>query len=338
MGANHSKNLNTQEISLTSTTKMTLRATALAAFTLVSASAFADFDANIEFDNTYGNNGRGLSQGGRVELNASKKMGSQYFIAGKASYLALKSGSVATDDMWVQLGSQTFDVKLGRFEATNLFQTPGDTIIEVAGSGTVITNQGAPYSGPYAANALRGRTGSNVFQGAATLQLGGGLSFELGVVETKNQVGQANAGTAKGLRPILSYANGPLHVAAGAEAIKYSNGRKETGYGLTGDYDFGGFKLTANLVSGKSDLGYKQSAYGLIAQMGGFTAGLLASAREMPTGTADFKDTTFYTSYAIPFFDIKGATVTPALSVSKGGGSNTAEDSIGARVRVNYAF
>jgi hypothetical protein len=318
--------------------KTAVRATALAAFAMVSASAFADFDANIEFDNTYGNNSRGLSQSGRVELNASKKMGSQYFIAGKASYLALKSGGLATDDMWVQLGNQTVDVKLGRFEATNLFQTPGDTIIEVAGQGAIISNQGAAYSGPYAANALRGRTGGNVFQGAATVQLGGGLSFELGVVETKqNGVGQTNAGTAKGLRPILSYANGPLHVAAGAEAIKYANGRNETGYGLTGDYDFGGFKLTANLTGGKSDLGYKQSAYGLIAQVGGFTAGLLAGAHEMAAGD-DYKVMTFYTSYAIPFFDIKGATVTPALSFSKGSGANTADDSIGAKVRINYAF
>lgn len=312
---------------MTSTTKLALRATALAAFALVSASAFADFDANIEFDNTYGNNDRGLSQSGRVELNASKKMGSQYFIAGRASYLAQKSGGVATDDMWVQLGSQTFDVKLGRFEATNLFQTPGDTIIETAG----------PFS-IYGANTLRGRSGGDVFQGAATLQLGGGLSFELGVFETKTTAaGQTNAGAAKGLRPILSYANGPLHVAAGAEAIKYANGRDETGYGLTGDYDFGGFKLTANITSGKSDMGYKKSGYGLFAQVGGFTAGLMAGNQDMAVGE-DSKVTTFYASYAIPFFDIKGATVTPALSVSKGGGSNNADDSIGAKVRINYAF
>lgn len=344
---------------MTSTTKLALRATALAAFTMVSASAFADFDANIELNNTYQNNGRGLTQDGRVEVNASKKVGTQYFMAGRASLLAKKDGTAGTDDMWAQFGSETADIKLGRFEATNLYETPGDTYVDHADGGANI------YNG----NVLRGRKDSNVFHAAVNVKLGGGLGLEVGVVETKL------AGLAKGVRPILTYANGPLSLAAGFEAITYNgsaavaavagttttgtitvggvtspaifttpatpavaagNSVHRTGFGLTGAYDFGGFSLRANLDSGKNAANDKMTGYGLIAQAGPATFGFLGGRNK----TTDVTISTFYAAYAIAFFDVKGATITPAVSFSKasGAGSTGIADSSGARVRINYAF
>lgn len=300
---------------------------------MVSASAFADFDANIEFDNKIENNARGASQAGRVEFNASKKAGSKYFIAGKASFLAKPDGSVGTDDLWVQMGGDTSDIKLGRFEAYNLFQTPGDVIVEYAG-----------FS-PYQANVLRGRQGgvtivpnsggsygTAVFHAEGTVQLGGGLSFVLSGVSTKG-TGQVN-----GLRPVLSYANGPLHIAAGLEAMQYHTGnmKRETGLGLTGDYNFGDFTLFANYAAVKSDIGVKQNTFALMAKFGQLTVASVFGKGS--TTNADDKVTTFWAAYAIPFFDVKGATVTPAVSFSQGSGTNTAKDSSGASVRVNYAF
>ena len=114
---------------------------ALAALAVAAAgltgNAFAEqtLSANIEFDNTYRDHSRGLSQSGRVELNAIGKVSANYFVAGKASFLALKSGDTKVDDMWVQLGSQTADIKLGRFEATDLFPLGRDTIVEHATRG-----------------------------------------------------------------------------------------------------------------------------------------------------------------------------------------------------------
>ena len=341
----------TQEISLTSITKLALRATALAAFTMVSASAFADFDANIELDSKYQNNDRGASQSGRVELNASKKMGTKYFIAGRASYLSHPSGTADTDDLWAQIGTDMVDIKLGRFEAANLFQTPGDIIVEYAG-----------FS-PYQANVLRGRqgagnNGSAPFHAAVTMQLGGGLSFELSGVSTKS------TNQATGLRPVLNYANGPLHLAVGVESIRYADtavtttvntfdpttfvitststtattkGSRRTGFGLTGDYNFGGFTLYGNYAAGKSDAGLKQSTFALMAGIGNLTLASVFGKAEV-AGAEDAKVTTFWAAYAIPFFDVPNAKITPAVSLSKGSGSNTAKDATGVSVRVNYAF
>jgi hypothetical protein len=197
--------------------------------------------------------------------------------------------------------------------------------------------------------------GSDVFHAAANLKMGGGLGLEVGLVASKN------AGQATGVRPVLTYANGPLNLAAGFESVK-TNGAPavafaaatptsfqvnavaaidsvtRTGFGLTGGYDFGGFILTANVASGKTIANMKQRGYGLIAQAGPATLGVLMGTVDAGAGVADAKVTTVYASYAIPFFDIKGATITPAVSLSKAGGSNTAANDNGVRVRVNYAF
>ena len=61
---------------------------AVAVAALISAPAFAavGFDANVELDTKYQNNGRGASQSGRVELNAfSKTDKGGGFVAGRAS-------------------------------------------------------------------------------------------------------------------------------------------------------------------------------------------------------------------------------------------------------------
>lgn len=329
-----------------------LRATALAAMAMVSAAAFAavDIDANIELDSKVENNGRGAAQTGRVELNGSKKMGSQYFIAGRATYLAHPDGTAGTDDLWAQIGSETADIKLGRFEAANLFQTPGDVLVEYAG-----------FS-PYQANVLRGRqgaygNGNAPFHAAGTLLLGGGFSFELSGVSSKG-------GGPTGIRPVLSYANGPLHLAAGIEAIQYGSvttpgtttlnivgstvvsstsaatvakGTRQTGYGLTGDYNFGGFTLTSNFASGKDTNGLKQTTFALMGAFGNLTVASVFGKAAQATGE-DAKVTTFWAAYAIPFFDVKGATITPAVSFSKGSGANTAANSSGGAVRVHYDF
>ena len=52
----------------------------------------------------------------------------------------------------------------------------------------------------------------------------------------------------------------------------------------------------------------------------GLTGGVILSNTKVP-GAEKFKITTLYAAYAIPFFDIKGATILPAFSYSKAGGS-----------------
>lgn len=307
-----------------------LRTTSLAsaALFLASGALAANLDANIEFDNTYQNNDRGLTQGGRVELNVAGKVSNSYFVAGRASFLAKKDGSVATDDMWVQFGSDRADLKLGRFEAFNLFPLGRDTLVD-----NVAT--------VYQANTLRGRFGNNtvgngIFHAAGTFKAGNGLAVELGVVETRD------GATVKGLRPVISYTTGPFSAAVGIEAIQYAevagSRPSETGIGITAKYNFGSFALNGNFASVKDVAGLKQTSYGLVLSENAFGGGLLHSNNDTGGGV-DGKVTTAYVTYSMPLLDIQGATITPALSYSTGSGAYSGlNDSTGLRVRINYTF
>lgn len=299
----------------------------------VSAAQALDFDANLELDSTYLNNGRGLSQSGRVELNASGKVSNNYFVAGRASFLAKKDGASATDDMWIQFGSSSADLKLGRFEAVDLFRLPRDVIVLYA------TDDGG--SSVYRANVLRGRAGADVFHAAGTVRFGSGMSFELGAIETRSTVGGVPGAAyiaAKGLRPVFTYDQGPLLLRAGLESIKYTDGGEtRTGFGLTGSYNFGAFTLLGNAAANKDAAGNKQTAFAIIGDAKfGLGGGLIFGKTKLPAG--DYKVTTAYAAYTFPLFDIKGASVTPAISLSKASGVNTSNDEKGLRVRFNYTF
>lgn len=312
--------------------KFSVHTLAAAALMAMGGTAFAapTFDANMEFDNTYRSGSavaaadKGLGQSGRVELNASGKAGANMFVAARASFLAKKDGNVGTDDMWIQLGNAGGDLKLGRFEAADLFPLAQDTLINHAGN-------------VYYAGALRGRKGASEFHAAGTLNLGGGLALEVGVVDNKT--------AAKGVRPVLSYSAGALTARVGFESGEYvavgaAAANKFSGVGATVGYNFGGFKLTANVASGERDATTRdgQSAFAVTAAMGGLVVGAIAGKTEAAVG--DDKVRTLYASYNMPLFDIKGATITPALSSSKGtlanGGGESKENSF--RVRLNYAF
>lgn len=317
------------------TTTFALRATAAAALLGLCSTAFAlETSANIELDNTYrtgtltkGTTDEGLTQSGRVEVNMTGKVGSKYFVAGKAAILAQKAGGVATDDMWIQLGSEAGDVKLGRFEGADLFPLAQDTVVNDAAS-------------VYKASQLRGRKGVNVFHAAGTINFAKGVGLEVGLIETKI------VKEVKGVRPVFFVDSGPLSLKLGFEAGKIvGSGAKISGLGVTAGYDFGGFKLTGNLASGKETLTgaatKKGTSFGITGQAGPAAIGFIAGSNDFG-GSPKEKVTTFYASYSLPLFDIKGASVTPAFSVSKakdvGGVAGASLKDTSARLRFNYTF
>jgi len=326
------------------TTRLALTALAAAA---LAATAFAEVNANIEFDNTLQNNSRGLSQGGRVELNAiGKGVGTgNAYVAGKASFLALRNGNTAVDDLWVQLGNDAGDLKLGRFEAADVYRRGRDTIVDVAGSG---------YT--YRANILRGRTGSSgnsPFQAAANVVLGGGLGAELGVIEGKSGAsGAFDASTdgaspyiGKGVRPALYYKgdNGFSAIASiesgkvlTPTATDASATSKLSGFGASVGIPVAGATLTLNGATGKIEGKASRShTAGLTAAVGPIEA-----AFESGKSFNAEKINTVYASYQTGLFDIKGATITPALSYSKvkDAAAGTPDKNTSLRVRFNYAF
>jgi hypothetical protein len=282
------------------------------------------FDANLELDTTYTNKANAsaskaardsdLTMGGRVEVNAGSKLNNgDAFVAARASLLLKKDGSAGTDDMWVQFGNKSGDVKLGRFEAMDLFPLGKDTVVD-------------EINGTYKANALRGRMGSDTFHGALGLNAGAGLRAELGVIFSKD------VGASRGLRPAISYNAGPLTVRAGLESVKTvgSSGSSgsDTGLGLSVGYALAaGSNINVNFAKKEDD-----KAFGVNATFGGLGLGLISGK-----GATDAtKATTFYAAYSMSLFGVKGASVTPALSMSKGGSGQDTRTA--ARVRINYAF
>lgn len=296
---------------------------------LIAAPAFAaiDFSANVELDTTYQNNGRGASQGGRVELNVYTKTDKGGgFVASRVSYMANKSttavvegpfgqypAAVTTvDDMWVQIGNASGDIKLGRFEAADLFPTGKDTIVEF---------QGAPSG--YRANAFRLRTTSA--HAALNLNAGNGIGFELGVMAAAKNIG---------IRPVVSFGMDGFTAKIGFENGKNAAGTKVSGAGITVGTTMAGAGINLSYGSGKttaaaaSSASVKGSSLGLNATMGAAGVGYIMDK----TGSA--KENMFYAAYSLPLFDT-GATITPAASYSKADGE---AKRIGLRVRVNYAF
>lgn len=324
---------------MTQNTKFVLRATTAAALLALGTLAMAaapTIDANIELDSTYNsgsalnaaNNGgvskTGMDQGGRLELNISQKAGTDYFVAGRATLLAKKDGTAGTDDLWAQLGSNSASVKLGRFEAADLFPVPQDTVV----------NHAAPL---YYTNALRGR--SEKFHAAGMFNTGGAVTFELGLIDATDAA--LGSGT-KGVRPVISYASGALSLKAGAEVGKYLSGRNLDGSGFTAGYTANGMGFNLNLAQGKSDAdsNNKMNAIGVNALFGPFFIGYITGKNENGAAAGDTKVDTVHASYNIPIFGVTGASITPAISHStaKNSATGVSQDVDALRVRVHYDF
>jgi hypothetical protein len=286
------------------------------------AQAAVSFDANLELDTTHKNkisapntNARagGIDMGGRVEVNAgAKQANGGAYVTARASLLLQKSGGTATDDMWVQFGNSAADVKLGRFEAMDLFPLGKDTLI---------ADDNGIYTG-YRANNLRGRFGSGIFHGALGVNAGSALRFELGLVETKD------AGAAKGIRPAVTFNAGALTVRGGFESVKVNgvSGTK-TGMGLSAGFALSkDASVNVNYAKKKDD-----KSIGVNATFGPAGFGLIQS-----NGAGALKSTIMYAAYSLPLMGVQGATITPAISYAKVPAGM--DDQLSLRVRINYAF
>lgn len=297
---------------------------AVAALCASAAAAHAQLalDANLELDTTYTSKVNApatnapdsdLSLGGRVEFNVgAKATNGDAFVAARASLLLKKDGDTGVDDMWVQAGNATADVKLGRFEAMDLFPVGKDTVLKYAG-----------YT-PYQANTLRGRKGSDVFHGALGLNAAPGLRVELGMVFSKED------NQAKGFRPAVMYSAGPLTLRAGLESVKVvgSTAGSETGLGLSAGYKLDkDTNINVNFAKKEDD-----KSFGVNATIGAAGIGMVYGKG----ATAAQKATAVYAAYSLPLMGVKGASITPAISFAKGGTGSKGQTA--ARVRINYAF
>ncbi len=316
---------------MTQISKRILRATSVAACIAMAPAAFAaaNVDANIELDSTYnsgsklGSAGTGMEQSGRLELNISQKAGTDYFVTGRATLLAQKGGGAGTDDLWAQLGSNSASVKLGRFEAADLFPIAQDTVVIHAGT-------------VYGTNLLRGR--SEKFHAAGMFTVNSALNFELGLIDATDTA--LGATGVKGTRPVLTFSTGAVTVKLAAEVGKYLSGRNVDGMGFTAGYSANGMAVNLNFAQGKSDAATdnKMTSLAVNGQIGAFAAGVVSAKNDQVGG--DLQVQTVHASYSIPLFGVAGASITPAISHStlKDSVLNKSQDVDAFRVRVHYDF
>lgn len=291
--------------------KFQLKAIAVAALFVSAAAAQAQvqFGANAEFDITKVS-GSSLTNGGRVELNAGARGTSgDAFVEGKGTVLIKTDGDASVDDAWIAAGTKAFDVKLGRFEATDLFPTQ-DTVLEQTG-----------FVG-YRANALRGRVDSKSAHAALSVYAAEGLKLELGVVTSSTE------GKSTGLRPAVSYSAGNISFAAGLESVKVKGkDGSNTGVGLTGAYSLSD-SSKVGLAFAKMEDSKSVGVYGVFgaAKIGAIINDGATSAEH---------STTIYGSYTFPLMNVKGASITPAFSYSK---PESGDAVTALRLRLRYDF
>lgn len=298
----------------------------LAAVAALCASAAAHagvaFDANIETNtdfrqkvSTPGSERDAVSNGGRVELNAVADVAKNgdFYVKSKGTLIVgLASEGVSIDDAWVQAGSSDVDLKLGRFEAMDLFPLGKDVAANIGNVG---------YNG----NTLRGRKSDGRLHAALGLNASSSVRFELGLI-TEKQTGASTFG----VRPVVQFGSGPLTLRAGAEAIQGDNdGPKSTGYALTAGYALS--STTTINVNYASNPDTDKSAFGLNATFGDAGVGLVQGKNKL----TNVDSSAVYAAYTFPLLGVKGASITPALGyyTESGKANDTA-----FRVRLNYGF
>jgi hypothetical protein len=283
-----------------------------------------------------------ISGGDRLLLTLESKTENEegMYAAGKGQALLKTDGTAAVDDAWLELGTSSFSVKLGRFEAEGLFAKGEDVFVIEApgGPGTVETNKS------------RGRTNAGAaikFSPSETMAieiataLGGADDYQETAV---NQVG---------FRPALILSAGALSASVGADyymlmpqdsdldteytalgaggKLEFSLSDTITLGGAFGYLDEEGKDAAGDTVEEETTMSF--SGY-LTMAMGDSTLGV--GAMMTMRDEADDSHLQGFVSYAMPL-PVEGATVKfcPSFASYSNGEDTSA---FGGRVRFEYDF
>ncbi|MEY2894090.1 MAG: hypothetical protein RJA98_3998 [Pseudomonadota bacterium] len=291
--------------------------TAIAAVVIAApAFAAASLDANMELDNTYyAKAADRLQQGGRVEVNiGSKTTVGSGFVAARGTVILPVAGNntngATVDDAWVEGGSDAFSLKLGRFEAADLGPLGKDTLVVDPGF--------------YRGNAGRGRgfgTTASDFHATLNANLGSGVGFELGLIETKSTLKE----TGFGYRPVVTFGAAGASFKLGVDKVNGQN----TGVAATAALKVAGGDVNVGYAQRKTiTTNTKNNSLTLNGTFGAFGAGLVVGKVDGVSANS------VYAAYTVPFF-VPAASLTLAAASGKlsGGDRET-----GLRARINYGF
>ncbi|MEN9432582.1 MAG: hypothetical protein RLZZ422_171 [Pseudomonadota bacterium] len=301
---------------------------------------------------------KNTNEGGRVQLTAKARIDNDNgsfveAVAAPRFYFTDGKQSDASGDQYIMFGKKAWDIKLGRFEAIDLFpygkQAGRDTDVALQRASDVkvssdlklaktdndaTTNDASGGLG-YQANKMRGRNSDDVIQGAA--------HFNIGKTQVELGAGYKDANGTKttGIRPVVKFDAGRFRVAAGYDSYKTKTPTTTTqnfqGFGVTAGTTIGTVSANFNIAQGKDKAlanAPKMTSYGLNGSRGRFGAGYIYDK------TANVgKQDTFYGAYTVPLMGSKDASVTFAANTSKAKytGGDTVKNNL-LRARFNYNF
>jgi len=279
-----------------------------------------------------------VTHGGRAKLSAVGEVrDANWFVKGIVQPMVpfgeydlnddgFSDSEIDYDDVFLQFGSNAWDLQLGRFEAMNLFPAGKDPIIVHAGGVNV-----------YEANKLRGRTADRMH---------GALHFKAGAanIELGTQFSKDGEEDFTGFRPAINFDVGRANIFAGLETIKGHDSNGDTnndfqGFGLGASAKVGGGELTGRVAHGKDKLtDYKTTSFGLNFIQGAWGAAYVHSTEDRNT-SSDPKVDTLYGGYTIPLFSPEsGATMTFGFSTSKSKNAGANDKVTAGLLRFNYGF
>ncbi|SIO94031.1 carbohydrate porin [Vibrio spartinae] len=290
---------------------------------------------DVEFNNDYRNQETAgpdtttYDQNGRLLIGVagSRDVGSNGYINANAETLLHLDGDITADDAWIAIGEKAdWEIKMGRFEAYDLFPAGQDTIVNYAQD---------VYMTKYA----RGRSDNGQINLSKTTER---VYFELSTNFMANDDDNINArNNAVFLRPVVAATlTDSLKLAVGAEinatADEEDAANDFSGYGATLNYTMGDLNMNVSYAARDFDdtTNQEDTTYGVNAQYQNFFIAYVYA--ETDTGTTA-KSTTVYSSYKFAnIMDVED------LALYAGGYYSDVKDSdntdSGLRLRVKYLF
>jgi hypothetical protein len=334
---------------------LTMKTFALTLATLfVVPAAFAElkWGANVETNTTFENFSDGITENvytnsGRVEVAVESETRNEggYFVGGKGCF-EIGDGGYASCDMWVRLGTDKAYLKVGHWEAENMFPAGEDVYVASAGTASF-----------YKVGALRGRNPDGM---GLLITPSEALTLDLKIAYDND--GEDNW---LGARPVAIFKAGNLTVKAGAEYVLINpfdtdSDEEDTlfGGGVNVTLSAGNLTFAVNAAYGKEDVTVvdttvdevtgietttKTDADEKVMSNGGYitmkmgdnTLGLGGAYTKMDEADAD--EMYAFVSYAMPL-PVENAFVKFGGSFSSGNDGSEDLTAFGARVRFNYTF
>jgi hypothetical protein len=272
-----------------------------------------------------------FSQSGRVAMTFSgqQNVSDNGYVAAKGQALINQDGGLSADDMWLAIGEyDDWEVKIGRFEATNLAPAGQDTYLNHAG--------GVVYNAGHA----RGRSADGQINLSKTTEK---VYFELSTnfmaADSDSSDGTADT-NAVFARPVVAVTmTDSLKLTAGAEvnltADEKDSANDFTGYGATLNYAAGGVDLNINYATRDFDSTTQEdTTFGANVLYSNFALGYVNGTSDTATET---EVETIYASYKFAnVMDVEDLAIYVGAYTSEVKGSDDA--SSGARLRLFYAF